>query len=243
MNASWKARQCRSGIFGVVPEDARRRARATARLATLKASRASGSEASRAMPRSMRSAAIPARRSSSSATCRRRSLAEHSKRVRARCLPIQDAVAIHERLQRLRTQPGRRPSRRVLSIDSSVSGTNCGLGLGDCGPRHPCRVRSSRHSPSTTSQSAECAVAGGVLGHIRVVEIGDLVVPVGRQRAARDRAAARTTRWRRLRSRLGTRRSARCRQRSRDRQGPPTAERRPLTRKTETDRVPSGKAC
>ena len=66
MKASWKARQ-RGGPSAKRSGKRCRRARATARFATRNASRAAASDASMAIPRSIRSAATPARRKSSAA--------------------------------------------------------------------------------------------------------------------------------------------------------------------------------
>ena len=113
------------------------------------------------------------------------------------------------------SQPGRRPSRRVLP--STV----------------PCRARlRSRSWRLWPSASMSCTAADTrrrqppsprrcrgrwrTRAHLRS---GDrrLGRPSRSPTRRAGRAAARTARWRRLRSRLGTRRSARCRQRSRDR--------------------------
>ena len=154
-NASWKVRQ-----RGPSPPNSSDRrwhsAPATARFATRKASSASSSTTRAAMPRSIRSAACPARRSSSSAVFRLSSLRSAMSR---RFKPIH---------RRYSSTSGRKstsaavPSARSprTSIESSASRTSTVRVLSTVAFGIQVE-RNTWHLPSTSSQSAEtpCPVA------------------------------------------------------------------------------------
>ena len=149
MKASWKA--CQAGARSVNWAGSRcRRARATARFATRKASSTSASPVSTAMPRAMRSAASSASRSSSAAVSPRASgrvaISARRRSIHARYRSTSGPSAVS-------AAP---PSGSVprASIDSSAPGTPAVFVCSTSAPGIQA-VRSVRQASSTMSQSAD----------------------------------------------------------------------------------------
>ena len=152
-NASWKARH----VGSVTPGSLRAsKAALTARLATRKASKACASLFSASMPRSMRVAATPASRSSSSAAslrfADRRPSFSLSKPIQSRY-----EVTSGESASAAASPSSNAPSAAMESVAPGTSTvavfSTCAAGI------HV--VRTLPHWPSCTSQSAEtpCPVA------------------------------------------------------------------------------------
>ena len=159
-------------------------ARATARFATRKASRASASSASTSMPRSIRSAATPARRRSSSAVSRRVSV---KRRESSRC--DFDPVAVLAPRADASAACGGGAIRRAprgASIESSTPATSAVAVFSTSALGNPGGAEHAARAVGDLPIGRD-AVASRVLGRVGVVEVGDLLVPVLGPRAAQVR--------------------------------------------------------
>ena len=149
MKASWKARQW-GGRSANCSGSLCRSARATARLATRKASKASASSASTSMPRCIRSAARAAKRSSSSAVSRRAPVSGETSLRRDAIHPWYSAT----KGRKASCAAGPSASLPSASMPSSAPCTGM-VSVFSTSALGIQAVRNRRQTPSTSSQSAE----------------------------------------------------------------------------------------